>query len=908
MAEIYQPQGEQVALTGPGRTVGFDPGQAYDPSRQMMAAIDQQSARQQKDIEALSSFSNTLNKFLVDKAEARNKELQARGYAKFIRGEITLDPKQQQAFQVKTALLQSAADRDTAVAQDVKNSGASPGTASTIISTSPAIKGWEAVGAAVAAAQLAPSNLESFLSAQKNRTQPVTLEDGTTVIPADAKGYQIADVTRALTKEWVLEYGLDRLNPQIIQEYAGYNLSMAERQVLSNWMKEADERELKTLQYDAQLKAANTLPSAITREEAAKWQTTTWTDLNRAYRDPVEANEIMLKLIENQLNNFKGSNNIPAMKSLVDSLYEAPLSGTNMTFGQKNSAKFQEFVVLVSDARKDAVRVAEEDEKQRYKSLLDNFQQSRRTDPPQELDKKRKILRDTLIAAGTPAALAVLNDLDKQDSSLALTSNIEKQILAGNKNPTGGMLWKRSSIDQLVLSQDLEAEDGERLKALLPEVMSGKELFDDVMPGSIALATDTIVTGLKKNGEYERNGIFKARIDAAMKENAKVAADTLFAKYQANFEKTGVWPRPDVVSRDHRTELLRISKNPAEEFYIDDKGELPNRGKPSPTKAPPRKPSTVNISPEELNRLRSQSGPYPTTSLNSRPAIDLEDFKLYQDLITQGGNLPPEAKALIKMSGTNEDAWMAWNAKQLGEQYVPNPDKEASYRRNAAINVTAANTLRNPRATKLQIKNALDILRNGGTRVAPVDVGKFGAGDYGGLLETTSSGEGGYNSINYGTTESASTMNLTETPIGQILKLQESGKLGAAGIAQWTKPPMAKVSNLRIAMNAAGLEPQYKMNEANQRKMFWAYILNTDVRPDLRDYLLGKHNDLNRAQDAFAFEWAAAPGSNGRGKYDNDPFGNRATIPATAMRKALLNARKEIMQLLQSGRSITDLF
>jgi hypothetical protein len=104
------------------------------------------------------------------------------------------------------------------------------------------------------------------------------------------------------------------------------------------------------------------------------------------------------------------------------------------------------------------------------------------------------------------------------------------------------------------------------------------------------------------------------------------------------------------------------------------------------------------------------------------------------------------------------------------------------------------------------------------------------------------------------------------------------------------------------------LSPTDKMTPENQLKMFWAYILNTNKRPDLRDYLLGKHNDLNRAQEAFASEWAAAPGVNGKGKHDNDAAGNLATIDSTKLRQALLNARRELKQMIDSNIDPLSLF
>ncbi len=145
-------------------------------------------------------------------------------------------------------------------------------------------------------------------------------------------------------------------------------------------------------------------------------------------------------------------------------------------------------------------------------------------------------------------------------------------------------------------------------------------------------------------------------------------------------------------------------------------------------------------------------------------------------------------------------------------------------------------------------------------------------------------------------------MNLTSMRIGDVQQLQRrfnqtKGREGvfAVGFAQW-------VSNgqLDMAVKAAGLGPDDKMTPENQLKMFWAYILNTNKRPTLRDYLLGKNNDLNAAQEDFAWEWAAAPGLDGKSKHGRVGR-NAANIDAIKLRRALMNARRELKQMADSG-------
>ena len=160
--------------------------------------------------------------------------------------------------------------------------------------------------------------------------------------------------------------------------------------------------------------------------------------------------------------------------------------------------------------------------------------------------------------------------------------------------------------------------------------------------------------------------------------------------------------------------------------------------------------------------------------------------------------------------------------------------------------------------------------------------------DYGGLAALTRSGEGGWNSVNYGTTGSAGTLNLVGSTVGQIERLQSQGRVFAVGAYQFTPGVLAR------ARKAAGLSADAPMSPANQTAMFWALILKDSKRPTLRDYLTGKSNDINGAHLELAQEWAAVQGPNGRGVYDGDAAGNRASIAAARVRQALIKARQAI--------------
>jgi hypothetical protein len=139
-------------------------------------------------------------------------------------------------------------------------------------------------------------------------------------------------------------------------------------------------------------------------------------------------------------------------------------------------------------------------------------------------------------------------------------------------------------------------------------------------------------------------------------------------------------------------------------------------------------------------------------------------------------------------------------------------------------------------------------------------------------------------------------MNLTSMRIGDVQKLQAkfnatNGREGvfAVGFAQWVSD-----GQLDMAVKAAGLGPNDKMTPENQLKMFWGYILNSNKRPALRDYLLGKNNDLLKAHREMSLEWAAVAGPSGKGAYDGDSAGNMASLGTRRVQQSLREARKQI--------------
>jgi hypothetical protein len=162
------------------------------------------------------------------------------------------------------------------------------------------------------------------------------------------------------------------------------------------------------------------------------------------------------------------------------------------------------------------------------------------------------------------------------------------------------------------------------------------------------------------------------------------------------------------------------------------------------------------------------------------------------------------------------------------------------------------------------------------------------------LLSFISKGEGGYNSMNQGTrgdrivgsTHNASSIlgkNLTDMTVGQIMELQSSGKLFAAGRYQIIPDTM------KLAVSRSGVSRDDKFGPSIQDKLGLALIYNGQ-RPRLSAYLQGKSNDLRGAMEDLALEWASVPHPDtGRSAH---PPANISSHSVDEVKRALQSARK----------------
>lgn len=170
----------------------------------------------------------------------------------------------------------------------------------------------------------------------------------------------------------------------------------------------------------------------------------------------------------------------------------------------------------------------------------------------------------------------------------------------------------------------------------------------------------------------------------------------------------------------------------------------------------------------------------------------------------------------------------------------------------------------------------------------------IGGSGMNGLLGLIRSGEGGWNSVNRGVAGDSpgGIGNITSRTIGSLEQMQSKGQVFAVGAYQFTPGVLAR------ARRESGLSPDAPFTPENQNRLAMALIVGSK-RPALAKYVTGRGSDLDAAHWDIAREWAALQAPNGRGVYDGDKGGNRASIPASRVRAMLEQARREYLSRQQ---------
>ena len=160
-----------------------------------------------------------------------------------------------------------------------------------------------------------------------------------------------------------------------------------------------------------------------------------------------------------------------------------------------------------------------------------------------------------------------------------------------------------------------------------------------------------------------------------------------------------------------------------------------------------------------------------------------------------------------------------------------------------------------------------------------------------------SSGEGNYNSVNLGQKGGykASTRNLTEMTVAQVLAAQDAKKFNAAGKYQVIP------ETLRGAIDAGVVSSAEKFSEEVQERIFKQYLVALK-RPEIKGFITGNTGaSLNDALSGTAKEFASVANPSTGKSYYAGVGNNKASISAEKMTESLLAQQKVYRENIALG-------
>lgn len=907
MASIYESQGQQVALGGPAVSSGFNPVRVYDPSQQMLQATERQAVQQERNIENLSKFSTTLMTFAKERGVAYRKNEYNLALADVVNGTAEVNPNVVQQNKQQANLLQLGANADTTVAKQLTDQG-NPIDGYQYKKDSPRISSWRRYYQAVATVQMAAGDSQAFFYKflrDSNEQIPITQPDGSikTIAPSQAKSRpELQAVWAVGTQKFINEYGLNTINPTVIGEFLSPKIMESRAAIMNDRMLEIvkdDKKQEETTFKVNTAKSANALgdptlaqSSFTTKLNDAFRITGSWTEandlVNEAYlssftrlsKQGVEGAAQAAKLLEV----YKTLNYDPANPTRLGTVYDRYADEIDKAEDIIN--KTGEETTLQEEATIDA-RIEDIVGTAQVIAESGSLAESQRA-----FDEAERRLKELTGKANPTKLAAAMSTLSQRGRNYNASNRKRVQQLVDKKQISA------SEISILVNNNFLSASDGKDLMEGLPnnqdsEMING--LIGEFRKNAKGQALSTL--GVAGVNEQRYSNIIDPLVNELTDELINKLTELQRAERQNGKTMT------TASLRQAGTEFIRQELIGNSRFAIkkDSSGAptLPNlRGAlPFAKNAPNNGPSGSNLSNQIVSRL-------PAVASAKRDQFNKEEIERNIEALNNGGQASDVMAIYARAANVPIDSFIKAQASRFKIPYTPTDKNKAAktYANNLKIDPTAANILANPRSSQLQRSRARTRLQAATERQeftpGSTSSATFGPNDYGGLLRLVSSGEGGYDSVNRGTVgDTPGGMKLTSMRLGDVQQLQKKFKVtngregvAAVGVAQWMH-----YGQLDLAIKAAGLGPNDLMSPANQQKMFWAYLTNTDKRPALRDYLLGKSNDLYKAHEDLADEFAAVKRPSGVGRYDDDIAGNKATINQNQIAKALRLARQAIM-------------
>jgi murein DD-endopeptidase MepM/ murein hydrolase activator NlpD len=417
VASIYESPDQQVTLTGPQTSPSFQPGTAYDPSQMMLR-------QSEKDLGAFAQFSDTLTKFITDKAKAKNEADMQLGIADMVNGDMTPSADALATYKQNVGILQAGAEEDTKIGNELATTDLATG--EQFKANSKAVSGWRAYGQAIGRAQNAAGSALGFMTQWRSSTDKVLrTRDGRLISPSEAQEPDDIQAMLAMgQQEFIRTQQLAGINPMIIAEHLTPTMRNVKSQLFNNMLTQAiaDKRETAIVEERGLLRTTSVDTNATTESFAAQFETSTTNLITKGGLSRGKAND---KVVTMQL---EAIDNLPQDEALLQ-IAKLELvqiaGGPNNTLGQLYDEEFKaarERITKDADALE--ARTLKESGKE-ANLAYQNYEAAKLTSSNEEL----KIIRENTITA-LKAASDAGNETASQRLNAILTEppNLDNQL------------------------------------------------------------------------------------------------------------------------------------------------------------------------------------------------------------------------------------------------------------------------------------------------------------------------------------------------------------------------------------------------------------------------------------------------------------------------------------------------
>lgn len=718
MAQIYQPQGQQVNLTGPGTEGGFRPVQAFDPTGQIAAAQNRQLSQFEtagktsldaysSDLRSLTEFSSTLNKMVVDEGKIRMENQINLGIADVLNGELAPTPEAKTTFKQKEAILDGTAAANIQTSNEIAKTDVP--LAETVVVSSPAVNQWREKGRSIGKAQAAAGNATNFFRDWlKSDVPSIPIPDGkggtTLIAPSQVRtGPEMNAAWSVGMQQFIQQSNIRNINPTILAEHLTPQILRVKGALLAERMDEI--RRLRIDNDTEQLTirigvAAKGMSDPVQTQQIWNTYFKEAVVLNGGNRK--DANTLVATALINNIR-LTAQSNSQLATTMLTNLGSTLLNPDDPSLGTLAQRFPNEFAAVSNDVkgvkREEAIAKKEADDAV-VANIENTYNVAAETSNLATSRTAFAAAEKALTEIGSASAIDALQRIRAKGRNYNAITN--KRFAEAIES---GIITTKAEADEYLAAGLITKETHSEYSSKLLTDKSSEQVTT-LKPALMEFAFTTINAGLKGQGtDYNmiRSKLMPIMIPAvqiALEKGKKLAREAAASGKEITSENLQGYLQKEIQSLVGPGGRLNISTGA--------KGQLiyPTLGKGVVmTNDLPKGPKGTDYSNSLLNRL-------PQVTSARLDKLPEDRIVSAIEIISNGGTPPPDIVSFAQSAGVSVDALLQQQAPKWGLTYVTPAKAKQTYDANYALNPRAAGILISPRATPDQRIQATMDLRN----------------------------------------------------------------------------------------------------------------------------------------------------------------------------------------------------